>query len=231
MKSSTLVFGIMIAVCILMPAAGIAPTLSAIGEGVVSEPADTATIIASVGSGTGNMSQDQTAASEKMDVVIAAIKAAGVKDEEIMPEQSSAVASFSSVSNVCQRINNSTLCDNSSVQASALERSAVIKLNTTDRARIDNVLEAARGAGAEAYVAGYSLTNSRAATLVAREKAVANARENAASMAAAEGLRLGRVLDIADYGIPEAMYEIPFTSESPMVEVRSYVMVTYELEI
>lgn len=231
MKSSTLAFGIMIAVCILMPAAGIAPTLSSVGEGVVSAPADTATIIASVGSGTGNMSQDQTAASDKMDVVIAALKAAGVKDEEIMPEQSSAVASFSSVSNVCQKINNSTVCDNSSVQASALERSAIIKLNTTDRARIDNVLEAARGAGADAYVAGYSLTNSRAATLEAREKAVANARENAAPMAAAEGLRIGRVLDIADYGFPEAMYEIPFTSENSMVEVRSYVMVTYELEI
>jgi hypothetical protein len=226
-----LAFGIMIAACILMPAAGIAPTLSAIGEGVAIALADTATIIASVGSGTGNMSQDHKAASEKMDVVIAALKAAGVKDEEIMPEQSSAVASFSSVSNVCQKINNSTVCDNSSVQASALERSAIIKLNTTDRARIDDVLEAARGAGADAYVAGYSLTDSRAATLEAREKAVANARENAAPMAAAEGLRLGRVLDIEDYGIPEAMYEIPFTSENSMVEVRSYVMVTYELEI
>lgn len=232
MKWSVIALAIMIAVCILMPAAGMNPTLSAMGEGVVSAPADRATILVSVGSGTGNMSQDETAVVEKMAEVIQALKAAGIKDEEIMPSQSSGVSSFSSTSRVCQRINNSTVCDNSSLQASALERSAIIKLNGTDETRINEVLDAAQRAGAEAYVAGYSLSDSEAAKSRAREKAVANARENAAAMASAEGLRIGKVLDIADYGIPEAMYEGPFGSaENSMVEVTSYVMVTYELEI
>jgi uncharacterized protein len=232
MKWSVFALAVMIAVCILMPAAGMNPTLSAVGEGVVSAHADRATILVSVGSGTGNMSQDETAVVEKMAEVIAALKAAGVKDEEIMPSQSSGVSSFSSTSKVCQRINNSTVCDNSSLQASALERSAIVKLNGTDQTRINGVLAAASRAGAEAYVAGYSLSDSKAAESRAREKAVANARVNAEALALSVGLRLGKVVDIVDYGIPEAMYEGPFgSSENAMVDVTSYVTVTYELEI
>ncbi len=227
-----IISGIILAACISLMAAGMNPTLSAMGEGKVSVPADTATIIISVASSTGNMSRDQSAVQEMMERIIEALKAAGVKDEEIIKEQSSGLSSFQSSSKVCQRINNSTVCDNSSLQATALERSTIVKLNGTEKARIDKLLDAAESSGAEAYVAGYGLSDSSAAASMAREKAVANARTNAAETAAAEGLRLGDIVDISDYGYPEAMYEGFFESDRPgMVDVTSYVIVTYELEI
>jgi uncharacterized protein YggE len=61
---------------------------------------------------------------------------------------------------------------------------------------------------------------------------VANAKENAAGMAAAEGLRLGKVLDISDYGYPLALNDYYGSSAKlGMVDVTSYVIVTYEFEI
>jgi uncharacterized protein YggE len=113
---------------------------------------------------------------------------------------------------------------------SSLERSAVINLHSTDQASINQVLDTARSARAEADVIGFGLTDSSQAATEARSKAVANARENAAEMAAAEGMRLGEVLDISDYGYPQAMYENSAgLAQSSMVDVTSYVLVTYEL--
>jgi hypothetical protein len=51
-------------------------------------------------------------------------------------------------------------------------------------------------------------------------------------MAAAEGLRLGQVLNISDYGYPEDFYGgVLESSGKDMVDVTSYVIVTYELEM
>ena len=92
--------------------------------------------------------------------------------------------------------------------------------------------KAAKSAGARAYVAGYGLTDPAAAKSQAREKAVANARFNAEEMAAAEGLRLGQVVDISDYGYPGGFYNgLLDSSQMGMVDVASYVVVTYELKM
>jgi uncharacterized protein YggE len=108
----------------------------------------------------------------------------------------------------------------------------MVKLNSTEKGRIDQLLDAAESAGASAYVAGYGLFNSTAAKSRARDKAVANARADAEQMAAAEGLRLGQVLNISDYGYPEDFYGgVLESSGKDMVDVTSYVIVTYELEM
>jgi len=213
-------------------ALGTNPTLTIVGEGTVTVPADTSTITASVESGIGNMTEAQAAVQEKMDLVIDALKTAGVKDEEILPGQSSGVSSFQSTSKVCKRVNNSTVCENNTQQASSLERSTVIRLRSTDESRINQVLDVARSAGAQAYVAGYGLSDASKAAAEARQKAVANAKENAAGMAAAEGVRLGKVVDISDYGYPVALTDY-YSSLAPLgvVDVTSYVIVTYEFEI
>ncbi|MDD1748809.1 MAG: SIMPL domain-containing protein [Methanothrix sp.] len=113
------------------------------------------------------------------------------------------------------------------MQASSLERSTVIRLRSMDESRINRVLDAAHAAGAKAYVAGYGLSDTSKAASEARQRAVANARENAAGMAGAAGVRLGKVLEISDYGYPVALTD---TAQSGMVDVTSYVIVTYELE-
>jgi len=232
MKWLVIIFSIMITASLPAMAVGMNPTLTIVGEGTVTVPADTATISVSVESGTENMTEAQAAVQEKMARVIDALKAAGVKDEEILPGQSSGVSSFQSTSKVCKRVNNNTVCENNTAQASSLEQSTIIRLKSTDESRINRVLDAARSAGAQAYIAGYGLSDSSKATTEARQKAVANAKENAAEMAAAEGGRLGKVLDISDYGYPLALNDYYGSyAQLGMVDVTSYVIVTYEFEI
>jgi uncharacterized protein len=232
MKWLAIIFSIMITAILPTMAMGENPTMTIVGEGTVTVPADTATIYVSVESGMENMTIAQADVQKKMGQLIDALKAAGVKDEEIMPGRSSGVSSFHSSSKVCKRVNNSTVCENSTVQASSLERSMIVRLKSADNTRISRVLEAARSAGAQAYVAGYGLSDADKATAQARQKAVANAKENAAGMAASEGVRLGKVLDISDYGYPVGLNDYSGSSAQPgMVDVTSYVIVTYELEI
>jgi uncharacterized protein YggE len=230
MKWLVLIFGIMITAA--LPAVGTNPTLTIVGEGTVTVPADTAIVSVSVESNINNMTAAQAAVQEKMGRVIDALKAAGVNDEEILPGQSSGVTSFQSTSKVCKKVNNSTVCENNTAQASSLERSLIVRLKSTDSSRINQVLEAARSAGAQADVAGYGLSNAGKAAAEARQRAVANAKENAAGLAAAEGVRLGKVLDISDYGYPLALNDYYGSStQLGMVDVTSYVIVTYEFEI
>jgi uncharacterized protein YggE len=232
MRVSALLSGIIIlATCLPILAAETNINMPVEGLGTVSVPADFTAIIVSVSNSTGNASNDQEAIREKMDGAIKALKAAGVEDDQITPEESASLSSASSRREICQTINNKTVCDNSSIQATALTLSALVKLNSTEKARIDELLDAAESAGAEAYVAGYGLFNSTAAKSQAREKALANARADAEQMAAAEGLRLGQVLDISDYGYPDDNGGILESSGKDMVEVTSYVIVTYELEM
>jgi uncharacterized protein YggE len=230
MKWLVLIFGIMITAA--LPAVGTNPTLTIVGEGTVTVPADTAIVSVSVESNINNMTAAQAAVQEKMGRVIDALKAAGVNDEEILPGQSSGVTSFQSTSKVCKKVNNSTVCENNTAQASSLERSLIVRLKSTDSSRINQVLEAARSAGAQADVAGYGLSDAGKATAEARQRAVANAKENAAGLAASEGVRLGKMLDISDYGYPLALNDYYGSSTQPgMVDVTSYVIVTYEFEI
>ncbi len=232
MKWLVMIFGIMITTLHPAMAMGTNPTLTIVGEGTVTVPADTTTVSVSVQSNINNMTAAQAAVQEKMGRVIDALKAAGIKDEEILPGQSSGVTSFQSTSKVCKRVNNSTVCENNTAQASSLERSSIVRLKSTDSSRINQVLEAARSAGAQAYVAGYGLSDADKAAAEARQRAVANAKENAAEMAASEGVRLGKVLDISDYGYPLALNDYYGSSTKiGMVDITSYVIVTYEFEI
>ena len=163
MKRLALIAAIILAGCLPILGAGMDLILPVEGVGTVSVPADATTIIVSASSSTGNMSLDQEAVRTTMERAIEALKAAGVKDYEITREDSAALSSASSRSTICHTVNNITICDNSSLQATALDRSAMVKLNSTEKARIDELLDAAESAGARAYVAGYGLFNSSAA--------------------------------------------------------------------
>ena len=168
----------------------------------------------------------------KIDNLLNVLKNAGVKDSDILPGQSSGITSFQSSSKVCKRVNNTTVCENNTQKASSLKRSTVVRLNTTDESRINQVLNAARSAEADAYVAAYSLSDTSKAMNEARQKAMANAKENAAQVASEAGGSLGKVLDISDYGYPGVEATSPGSSgQINMVDVTSDVVVTYEFII
>ena len=150
---------------------------------------------------------------KKMNNAIDALKSAGVKDEEILPGQSSGVTSIQSRSKVCRSVNNTTVCENITNQASSLERSTVVRLKTTEEAKINSVLNAAKSAGANAYVAGYGLDDTNKAMTEARQKAVANAKENAEGIAISAGVSLGKVLEISEYAYPVIFGGIPLQAK------------------
>lgn len=231
MKWLAIILGTIFMVAAIAQADSGNPTLTIEGMGTATAPADMVSISVSVTSSNNNMTLAQAEVQEKMSKAIDALKAAGVKDEEIMLDQSSAMKSSQYISsNVCRTINNTTVCENSSYGASSLEKSAVIRMKTTDQSRIDSVINAAKSAGADAYAAGYGLSDSSKAVTEARQKAVANAKENAQGMASAAGARLGKVLDISEYGYPDvSMKESSFSGQPGTVEVTSYVIVTYEI--
>lgn len=199
------------------------------GVGTVTVPADVVTISVSVVSNNENMSLAQSEVGEEMDRVTSALKKAGVKDEEVLPGQGSGISSFQSSSNVCKTVNNTTVCENTTQSASTLQRSAVVRLKSVDESRINKVLDAARSAGANAYVAGYGLKDASDALAKARKEALADARKSAEAVAEDAGGSLGKAMDIFTY--PNMGIDYSYGSgsgESGMVDVSARVMVTYE---
>lgn len=232
MKWSVILLCIMIWTALLAAAQGESYPLTVEGVGTVTVPADIVTISVSVVSSNENMSQAQSEVGEQMDRVISALKKAGVKDEEILPGQGSGISSFQSSSRVCKTVNNTTVCENTTQSASNLQRSVAIRFQAKDETMINRVIDAARSAGADANVAGYGLKDASDALAEARKKALANARENAAGLAAEAGGSLGEAMDIFSY--PNLGIDYSYGSgsgEGGMVDVNARVMVIYEFII
>jgi uncharacterized protein len=201
------------------------PTLTVMGEGTLAAPADVVTIIATVESDNENLTLAEESAQEMQNKTIEALKEAGLKQSEITPSQGSGISSFSSSSRVCKTVNNNTTCDYQSVDSKKVSKSLLIRLETLDENSINAALNAARSAGATAEVSGYSLNDANESVADARKKAVENAKDNAQGMASAAGARLGKVLDISEYAYPN----ISAADQPGMVDVTSYVVVTYEI--
>ena len=232
MKWLVIVFCIMISAGLFAVVQCAEHTITMAGEGTVTTPADAVMISVSVESNNENMTEARADVQTKIDSLLNVLKKAGVKDSDILPGQSSGITSFQSSSKVCKRVNNTTICENNTQKVSSLERSTVVRLNTTDESRINQVLDAARSAGADAYIAAYSLSDTSKAMAEARQKAMANAKENAAQVASEAGGSLGKVLDISDYGYPGVEAASPGGSgQMNMVDVTSGVVVTYEFII
>jgi hypothetical protein len=230
MKWLVIIFCIMISAGLFAVVQGAEYPITVAGEGTVTVPADAVMISVSVESNNENMTDAQADVQTKMDHLLDVLKKAGVKDADILPGQSSGVNRFQFSSNVRKRVNNTTaVWENNSLKASSLKRSTVVRLNTTDESKINRVLDEARSAGANAYVAAYSLSDTSKAMAEARQKAIANAKENAAQVASEAGGSLGKVLDISDYGYPGIETANPGSSgQMNMVDITSGVVVTYE---
>lgn len=229
MKWSVVLFCVIIWNALFGAVVGDVYPLTVEGVGTVTVPADIVTISVSVESSNENITQAQDEVGEEMNRVISALKKAGVKDEEILPGQGSGISNFQSSSKVCKTVNNTTVCENVTQSASTLQRSTVIRLQAKDESRIDKVLDAARSAGANAYVAGYYLKDSSDARAEARKKALDDARKNAATIAADAGGSLGKAMDIFAY--PDLGIDYSYgggSDEGRMMDVSSRVMVTYE---
>ncbi len=201
------------------------PTLTVVGEGTVTVPADITIITVNAESDSQNATYAAMDAENKMNKAEDAVIAAGVNRQDISTGQASGTSSFQSSSRICRVVNNTTICDVSSSSANRVVRSFSIRIPTTDEGRINDVINAAKSTGASASVTGYSLSNAKSAIADAKKSAVQNAHDNAEVEANAAGASLGKVLDISDY----AAYPNISMAQQGMVDVTSYVVVTYEI--
>ena len=144
MKWLVIIFCIMISAGLFAVVQGAEYPITVDGEGTVTVPADAAMVSVSVESNNENMTEAQADVQTKMDRLLDVLKKAGVKDSDILPGQSSGITRFEYNSNVRGRVNNTTTgWENNSLKASSLTRSTIVRLNTTDKTRINQVLDAA----------------------------------------------------------------------------------------
>jgi len=211
------------------------PTLDAMGEGQVTVPADRATVSVVFHSDNQNVTQAAAEVAEGLNRTIIALKAAGVKDEDMAYGYSSSAMSGQSYTRVCTTVNNNTTCLAEQYNATNLiSRELLIRLDPRDQERVDNLLETARSTGASAAISSYSLSDTTEAKAEARKLAIEDARKNAEDMAKAFGSRLGSVLAVSEDAYPQmGLFELlplePESSAPGMVTVSSTVYVTYEL--
>ena len=203
------------------------PTVSANGEGTVTVPADVTIITVSTESNNQNTTLAAADAQSKLNNAEDAIVAAGVNKQDIFSGQAASTQSFQYSGKVCRLVNNTTVCDVTSTAANSVVRSFSVRINTTEQGRINDVINAAKSTGASASVTGYSLSNPKDAIAEAKKDAVQNAKENAEAEASAAGGSIGKVLDISDYGAYPSMS----MAQTGMVDVTSYVIVTYQMTV
>ena len=233
MKRLAILLGLALLTVLVVSAAGQRTQgVHAFGEGTATVPADI--VIISVGVQSNNTNASQAAAENALllNKTIDALTRAGVQKDEIMPGQSSGISSSHFESNVCRLVNNTTVCKNTSNALSLLTSSILIRLKTTDQDKVNRVLEAAKSQGATASIMGYSISDKSQAVAEARKKAIDNARSNAEDQASAAGVKLGKAIDISEYGYPDISFNEPFGSSATSrgtVSVTSYVAVTYEI--
>jgi uncharacterized protein YggE len=237
----------------LSGAAEDALTLTVTGEGKVFVPADTVFVTISVTTEDENLTQASIENGEALNGTIEALINAGVKREDVQSGRGRSVQSIKTRSRVC---NNSTCVIVTDNAVSRVTDQVTIRFDAEDENLINRSIEAARAEGAEATISGYDLEDSSEAMAEARRMAVEDAEGDAEDLASAAGLVLGNRVDIFEPSRPqvyqqpagldplelEMMYIFDFswpgmldpfeteTSPEPgVLEVRSQVVVTYEV--
>jgi uncharacterized protein YggE len=237
----------------LSGAAEDASTLTAVGEGMVLVPADTVFVSVSVTTEDENVTLASLKNDDALNRTIEALIDAGVKSGDVQSGRGRSVQSIQTRSRVC---NNSTCVIVADKAVSRVTDQVTIRFDAKDEALINRSIEATKAEGAEAAISGYALEDDGQALAEARRKAVEEAEENAKALASAAGLVLGKRLEIFEPSYPVVyqqpagfdplslgMMEIfdfswpgmldPFetgvSAEPGMLEVRSNVVVTYEV--
>lgn len=250
MKWLAILIGILLFSC--MAAAGDTPSITVVGEGSVTVPADTVYIAVGVATTNDNATLAEQVNAAQLNATLESLIAAGINRDDIQPGYSSSTQSTQIYTRVC----NNTTCEIESYNVTNLYTNQVtIQLDSTDEAFVDMVLETAEASGASAAISGYGLSDTGPAMAEARRKAVEDARDNAEELAYLYGARLGGVLSISELSYPQISNSLAITNLDPetmwdmfegsgsqtlsffgmfsgnpeMLDVTSSVRVTYEI--
>jgi uncharacterized protein len=174
-------------------------SLCVIGVGTVQVPTDTTIIAVNVQNDSDNLSVAEEANSNLLNQTKNALLAAGVKNEEILPDRFKGRLTSRKV--ICNTVNNTTTCKD--VVLNAATEQIIIKMNTSDVNQTQKVIDAAKAAGAKAATLGYELRDPSNAVDQARKKALENAKAKAEYYASSYGLTLGESMQIEEPTYPD----------------------------
>jgi uncharacterized protein YggE len=228
-------------------------TLIVVGEGKVLVPADVVYVSISATSQDDNLTQASSNSSEVLNGTIEALIDAGVDRDNFQAGRGRSVSSIQTMSRVC---NNSSCLMVADKSVTLVKEQITIRFDATDEDLINRTFELADAEGAESEISGYALEDRSAAFAEARESAVQDAENDAEALASAAGLKLGKRLEIIERSSP-TVHQIPLDPdpmefsmmdffeffrfehydpfettiyyEPGMMEVRSRVIVTYEV--
>jgi len=204
-------------------------TVSVTGHGAVQVKPDMATITLGVDVVRPTLPDALTESNTQMESVLAAVKAAGVAEDDIQ------TTSF--YVNIFRSYDTS----GQPGEITGFQVSNQVVVIVRDLDKLNTILGDAVAAGANSvYGIGFAVADPTMAASQARKRAVEDARARAEELASASGLSLGRVVSVTELAAP---YGPPVTIEggagkgagyappiqTGMVEVTVDVKVTYEL--
>ena len=237
----------------LSGAAQDASTLTVVGEGEILVPADVVYVSISATAQDENLAQASSNISEVLNRTIEALIDTGVNRDDLQADRGRSVSSIQTISRV---YNNSTYVMVANETVTLVKEQVTIRFDAKEEDLINRTFEVAEAEGAEAAISGYALEERCAAFAKARESAIQDAENDAEALASAAGLKLGKRLEIIERSSP-VVRQIPLGpdtmefsmldffeffwfehydpfktviyAEPGMMEVRSRVVVTYEV--
>ncbi|OPX79765.1 MAG: oxidative stress defense protein [Methanosaeta sp. PtaB.Bin039] len=220
------------------------PSITVMGVGSVVVPADTAAVAISFSSNNQDRDLAVSENAERLNATLKDLKAAGLRDDEIIPGFSSGYSMSQSMIRTSQTVDNNTTTRVMSSNFSGYTTTVMLKVGSADEGRVRTIIDEAEKSGAAAQVTGYYLSDDSAAVAEAKKKARQDAEDRARAEAAVWGFKLGKVLEIIDcdaYGMMGMPLMIsmddPFEqlmkqpSPSGTVEVSACVLLTYETRL
>jgi uncharacterized protein YggE len=207
------------------------PMVSVVGKGVYKANADITIISVGVESNIDNQTEAEAEVQAKLNRTIDALIIAGLKKDDILQSNAGSFASIQS--KTCSTVNNTTTCSYSNL--SQLDRTLTVQMKTVDQSKINRVMKAAKDAGANASIVGYTLSDPDKAMSQALKKAEENAKAKAEAYASGEGYRLGKLIQRDEVpawlcSMDDLSFFAPDSSSEPgTVNVRACVEAAYEL--
>ncbi len=204
------------------------PTITVTGEATVQATPDMATISLGVTTQGSTGAEAMAANTEALTKVIARLKGAGIEDKDLQTQNLSLNPVWSS----------SGLSSSDAQTITGYSAANILLVRVRDLAGLGGVLDAAVGDGANTLNGlSFDLTQPRPAQDEARKAATLDARARAELLAAAAGVKLGRVLSISEaqgYGGPmpvayAAKADAAVPVQAGQVGMTATVSITYEI--
>ena len=182
--------GLLVGCTTMLPSSGIERGIAVTGSGRVTLPPDTAALEVGAEARAAQLADATAEVDRRMRAVLAQVKAAGVRETDIR-----------TTGYAIDPIAESRQPGETSARIVGYRVSNVVQLRTRDVTGVGRIVDAAVTAGANVVRNVYfTLDEPARAEAEARKLAVQNAAEKARQVAAAAGVRLGRLLSVTESG-------------------------------